>query len=46
MKEVITNRKAYAATDAAMNDRKIGGHWIIVDIERRYIIQNTLYRKR
>ena len=46
MKEAIENRKAYAATDVAINNGKIGGYWILVDTERRHIMQNTLYHKR
>ena len=42
----IEQRKAHAALDAAMNDSKMGGHQMLIDLENRIKMQNTLYHKR
>ena len=42
----IEQRKAHAASDAAINDSKIGGHQMLIDLENRTKMQNTLCHKR
>ena len=44
--QAIEQRKAHAASDAAMNNSKMGGHWIIMDLESKVKTQNTLCHKR
>ena len=46
LKCAIKNRKACAATDAAMNDCRMGGHWIIMDVESKMKKCNTLHHNR
>ena len=46
IKEAIESEEAYAASDASLKNKKVGGHWIITDAQMSEVIDNTLYHNR
>ena len=42
----IEKGKACAASDAAMNDARMGGHYIIIDLESKIRLQNSFCHNR
>jgi len=43
--DAIRQSKAFTTSDASIKDNRIGGYWMIIDINQKEEIHNTLYCK-